>query len=144
MSGPTSARLEKRFLPLESNPEVFTRLIKTLGVQSLEFVDVYSLDEPDLLAMVPRPVLALILVFPTTNDSYLTTDSYWRHRAQGDADREAYSGSGEDEDVVWYRQTIRNACGLYAILHAVSNGNARKYIGTLSRLTLFYCQLLSS
>lgn len=41
-------------------------------------------------------------------------------------------GEGEEEEeeapVMWFRQTINNACGLYAILHAISNGEARKYI----------------
>lgn len=31
-------------------------------------------------------------------------------------------------NVVWYKQTINNACGLYAILHAVCNGDARDSI----------------
>jgi hypothetical protein len=29
---------------------------------------------------------------------------------------------------MWFKQTINNACGLYSILHAVCNGEARKYI----------------
>ncbi|KAH8742427.1 hypothetical protein F5883DRAFT_349407, partial [Diaporthe sp. PMI_573] len=54
----------KHFLPLESNLDVFNRLIRFLGSSHyLEFQDVVSLDDPNLL---PRPALALILVFPTT------------------------------------------------------------------------------
>lgn len=34
----------------------------------------------------------------------------------------------EGEDVLWFKQTITNACGLYALLHAACNGAARKHI----------------
>ncbi|KAH8748446.1 ubiquitin carboxyl-terminal hydrolase, family 1 [Diaporthe sp. PMI_573] len=65
----------KHFLPLESNPDVFNRLIRCLGTShDLEFQDVVSLDDPDLL---PHPALALILVFPTT-------DRYEEERAPRD------------------------------------------------------------
>jgi len=36
--------------------------------------------------------------------------------------------SGEGEPVVWYKQTIGNACGLIGLLHAVSNGAAKEHI----------------
>jgi ubiquitin carboxyl-terminal hydrolase L3 len=105
----------KHYLPLESNPEVFTQLIHALlGTPSLEFHDVFSIDEPGLLAMIPRPVFALVLVFPTT-------EAYEKQITSEEASREEYTGSGDGEDVVWFKQTIHNACGLYAILHGVSN-----------------------
>jgi ubiquitin carboxyl-terminal hydrolase L3 len=113
----------KHYIPLESNPDVFTHLIHKLGVStSLAFQDVLSIDDLDLLAFVPRPVLALILVFPTS-------DTYERQKAKEEALVQAYSGSGKDENVIWFKQTINNACGLYGILHSVSNGDARQYIG---------------
>lgn len=40
-----------------------------------------------------------------------------------------YKGKGDTEPVLWWPQTIRNACGLMGLLHAVSNGNARNFIG---------------
>lgn len=109
----------KHFIPLESNPDVFNELINLLGVPpSLRFEDVLSLDGPHLF---PRPVLALILVMPTT-------DGYERQKAVEDATCDE-SGSGQGEDIVWYKQTINNACGLYAILHALSNGAALDVLG---------------
>lgn len=121
----------KHFIPLESNPDVFTELVHKLGIsESLAFQDVLSLDDLELLAFIPRPVLALILVFPTT-------EKYETKVAQEEAGVAAYDGAGEAEEVVYFKQTINNACGLYAMLHAVSNGDARKYIGTqtiMSRL----------
>lgn len=112
----------KHFTPLESNPVVFTDLLHQLGAPSLAFSDVLSLDEPDLLALIPRPVLALILVFPTSN-------KYGAEKAKDESVRAEYTGRGEDEAVIWFRQTINNACGLYGILHATSNGEARSSIG---------------
>ena len=45
----------KHFIPLESNPELFTQLIYQLGGRpSLAFEDVFSLDDPDLLAFITR------------------------------------------------------------------------------------------
>ncbi len=112
----------KHFLPLESNPTLFTQLIHQLGFSSsFAFHDVLSVDDPDLLALIPRPVLALILVFPT---------SVWyeeqKEREEGSQDD--YDASGDGEEVVWFRQTINNACGLYGILHAVTNGDSRDNI----------------
>lgn len=54
---------KKTFVPLENNPEVFTDLIHRLGLTpELGCYDVYSIDEPDLLSMVPRPAHALIFI----------------------------------------------------------------------------------
>lgn len=121
----------KHYIPLESNPELFTQLAHRLGLSpSLAFHDVLSIDDPDLLAFIPRPALALILVFPTS-------DVYEAQKAKEEGSRGEYDGGGEDgEHVLWFRQTINNACGLYSILHAVSNGDSRGYIGRFEILFL--------
>ena len=112
----------KHFIPLESNPDLFTQLIHILGVSSnLVFQDVLSLDS-DMLALIPRPVLALILVFPTS-------EVYEKEKAIEEFTKEDYKGRGETEDVTWFKQTINNACGFYGILHAICNGEAREMIG---------------
>ncbi|KAK4160386.1 putative ubiquitin carboxyl-terminal hydrolase 1 [Cladorrhinum sp. PSN259] len=109
----------KHFIPLESNPEVFNELIQRLGAsEHLRFEDVYALDDPQLR---PRPALAAILVIPTT-------PRFEAKKASFEATRVDYTGKGENEPVIWFKQTINNACGLYAILHALSNGSARKHI----------------
>ena len=112
----------KHYIPLESNPEVFTELIHKLGVsESLAFQDVLSIDDPDLIALIPRPVFALVLVFPTSG-------VYEEQKAAEEADYMEYDGSGEKKQVMWFKQTINNACGLYGILHAVSNGDSKGFI----------------
>ena len=113
----------KHYIPLESNPGVFTELIHSLGVsRALEFVDVYSIDDLELLAFISRPVYALVLVFPTS-------ENYENRVKKEETLRSPYHAKGDNEQVMWFRQTINNACGLYGILHAVSNGDAREYVG---------------
>jgi ubiquitin carboxyl-terminal hydrolase L3 len=125
---------QKTFVPLENNPEVFNALIHDLGISSeLCFYDVYSLDDPDLLSLVPRPALALVFITPAA--------SYHAIRAIDDTpnvvDGLTYDKCGDREPVMWFWQTIGNACGLMSLLHAVANGEAKRYVqegSALSRL----------
>jgi ubiquitin carboxyl-terminal hydrolase L3 len=104
-----------------------THLVHQLGVSpKLGFCDVYSIDDPDVLAFVPRPAYALILVCPD--------EVYRAAREMENAGLSEYDGSGDGEPVIWFRQTIRNACGLMALLHGVSNGGAKAYIQPESAL----------
>lgn len=112
---------KKTFIPLENNPEVFSHLVHHLGVSpKLGFYDIYSIDEPSFLAFLPRPVYALLFICPQ--------NVYHKARDQEDADLKPYGGSGKQEPVMWFKQTIGHACGLIGLLHAVSNGGAREYI----------------
>lgn len=104
------------------NPELLTSLAHKLGLsQALAFTDVFSLTDLDLLSLLPRPALALLLVFPVS-------PSYEAHRLTEDAPLPAYTASGPTEDPVWFKQTIKNACGLIGLLHAMTNGAARDQI----------------
>ena len=88
--------------PIESNPELFTELAHNLGLaKSLTFQDVWTLDA-ESTAFLLRPVFALVLVFPTD-------DNYEQNRmARGD-----HSATSNGNHVIWFKQTIYNACGLY-------------------------------
>ncbi|KAF6809304.1 ubiquitin carboxyl-terminal hydrolase [Colletotrichum sojae] len=111
----------KAFIPLESNPEVFNELIGLLGASpKLQFEDVFALDDPTLL---PQRILALVLVFPTTPEfeARLTAEEAGAQDWMVEHDE-------EDEDAVWFKQTINNACGLYAVLHALANGRAKDFL----------------
>jgi ubiquitin carboxyl-terminal hydrolase L3 len=98
-----------------------TNLSHELGLSpALQFHEVYSLNEPSLLEFLPRPALALLLVFPVTS-------TYEKHRRDEDSSKQEYDSSGA-EPVIWYKQTIRNACGLIGLLHCITNGAARDQI----------------
>ncbi|XP_073436495.1 ubiquitin carboxyl-terminal hydrolase isozyme L3 isoform X2 [Dendrobates tinctorius] len=102
-----------RWLPLEANPEVMNQFLKQLGVGTRwQFVDVYGLD-PELLSLVPRPVCALLLLFPVTG-------KYEHFRAE---EEEKIKSHGQDVDssVYFMKQTISNACGTIGLIHAVAN-----------------------
>jgi len=116
---------KKVLIPLENNPEVFTSLVHDLGLSPLMgFYDVYSIDEPSLLSMVPRPAHALIFITPAPM-YYAVRDEDGIPQAD---DKFTYDKSGKDEPVLWFRQTIGNACGLYSLIHAVANGEGRKFV----------------
>nr|POF03495.1 ubiquitin carboxyl-terminal hydrolase isozyme l3 [Quercus suber] len=103
-------------------------LLHKLGLSpTLQFHDVFSIDDPELLSFIPRPAYALLLVFPVS-------PTYEKFRREEDETKTDYEGSGESEDVVWYKQTIGNACGLIGLLHSVSNGPARELVQDGSEL----------
>ena len=103
-----------------------SQLAHELGVSSeLGFYDVYSINDPDLLACIPRPVYALLAIVP---------DKIYRKSRHKEPKTTAYEGSGDKEPVIWFRQTIRHACGLMGLLHSVSNGGAKQYIQAQSTL----------
>lgn len=112
---------KKTFIPLENNPEVFEHLVHKLGMSpELGFYDVYSIDEPGLLSMTPRPVHAVIFI--------AAADVYHKVRQHDGSKELTYNGTGDGEPVLWFKQTIGHACGLMALLHSISNGTAKQYI----------------
>jgi ubiquitin carboxyl-terminal hydrolase L3 len=113
---------------IENNPEVMTDLALQLGISpNLTFHDVYSFDDPGLLSIIPRPAYALLVIIPLT-------PTWNKFRKAEDESRVEYNGSGEQEPVVWFKQTIGNACGLYALLHCMLNGIVPKMITPGSEL----------
>ncbi|KAJ5809436.1 Ubiquitin carboxyl-terminal hydrolase isozyme L3 [Penicillium pulvis] len=119
---PDVPNTQKAFVPLENNPEVMSHLVHQLGLPpTLGFTDVFSIDEPDLIAFVPRTSHALLLVFPVS-------PTYEESRRKEDSSLPEYTGHGPSEPVTWFKQTIRNACGLIGLLHAVSNGEPRSHV----------------
>jgi len=122
------AQYSKCFVPLESDPTVFSDLLSELGASdALTFTDVWSIDDPLQLDLIPRPVLALILVLPTCEE-------YERHRQ---IKKSVYTAN-DITNLVWFRQTIDNACGLYAVLHAACNVRASEFLRkSLPRILMF-------
>ncbi|KAK7737448.1 hypothetical protein SLS53_006521 [Cytospora paraplurivora] len=97
-------------------------LSKRLGLSDdVQFYDVYALDEPELLAHIPRPAHALLVTIPLTK--------VWDdERKTEDAAKQEYAGFGAGEPVIWFKQTIGNACGSIGLLHSAINGPASKHI----------------
>jgi len=107
---------------IENNPTVMTKLAHRLGLSSsFSFQDVFSLTEPELLALVPRPCLAILFLFPITVESERVFQSEKSKQPE-------YEGSGPDEPVMWFKQTIGNACGLIGLLHCITNGETASHI----------------
>ncbi|XP_033003848.1 ubiquitin carboxyl-terminal hydrolase isozyme L3 isoform X1 [Lacerta agilis] len=118
-----------RWLPLEANPDVTNQFLKQLGIHpSWQFVDVYGM-EPELLSMVPRPVCAILLLFPVT-EKYETfrTEEEEKIKAQGQEVKPS---------VYFMKQTISNACGTIGLIHAIANNRDKINFETDSSLKKF-------
>ncbi|TQD95213.1 hypothetical protein C1H46_019187 [Malus baccata] len=100
----------KRWLPLEANPDVMNQFLWGLGLQEdeAECYDVYGLDG-ELLEMVPKPVLAVLFLYPIT--------------AKTEEERMMQANETQEPkgNVYFMKQTVGNACGTIGLLHAVGN-----------------------
>ena len=106
------------WLPLESNPEVFSLFARKVGLpETHEWQDVLGLD-PALLAMAPQPVAAAVLLFPCTPGIY---------EARREEDRALRAGSSTEAAskpfFVEQVASFGNACGTIAAVHALTNAN---------------------
>ncbi|KAJ9435614.1 Ubiquitin carboxyl-terminal hydrolase 3 [Diplonema papillatum] len=113
------------WFPLESNPDVMNRYLASLGVEAAThaFYDVYGL-EPELLDMVPKPVRAVVLLYPLTRENEALVAA---QKAEAD-------GGG----AFFLRQFIHNACGTVGLLHAVANNRDEMKIAGGSFLDTFF------
>ncbi|XP_043854211.1 ubiquitin carboxyl-terminal hydrolase isozyme L3 isoform X3 [Dromiciops gliroides] len=124
-----------RWLPLEANPEVTNQFLRQLGLHpNWQFVDVYGM-EPELLSMVPRPVCAVLLLFPIT-------EKYEVFRIE---EEEKIKSEGQDvtESVYFMKQTISNACGTIGLIHAIANNKDKMNFESGSTLKKFLEESLS-
>lgn len=122
------ATTQTKWVPLESNPELFTSWCSSMGLDtsSYAFHDIYGTD-PDLLGMVPQPVSAVLLLFPITPAMEKVRQT-----------ENTASSSNSPSDILWFKQTIGNACGTIGLLHALANTSASSAIRPGSPLdTLF-------
>ncbi|KAK9865383.1 hypothetical protein WJX84_002842 [Apatococcus fuscideae] len=123
----------KRWLPLESNPDVLNSFAKGLGfdTSAYAFCDIFGLDE-ELLAMVPQPVLAVLLLFPVTDRT---------EAARKAEDKELRDQAvSVPSDIFYMKQTIGNACGTIGLLHAIGNSQDRIKLEPASFLQSFLAQ----
>jgi len=97
--------MRSKWLPLEANPEVIARYCHTLGgPENIQFVDILSVEDW-ALKDVPRPVLAVMLLFVVK-----------------DKEAKGVENPKSEGDSLWFvKQTISNACGTISLLHTVYN-----------------------
>ncbi|XP_047180774.1 ubiquitin carboxyl-terminal hydrolase 3-like isoform X2 [Vigna umbellata] len=77
-------------------------------MEEAECCDVFGLDE-ELLEMVPKPVLAVLFLYPITAKTE-------EERLQQENEKKDYSSK-----VYFMKQTVGNACGTIGLLHALGN-----------------------
>lgn len=65
--------------------------------------------------MIPRPVQAIIFLFPIT-------EAYEKFKAEEEA-RITKCGQYISPEVVFFKQTISNACGMIALLHSLASSD---------------------
>ncbi|XP_013792312.2 ubiquitin carboxyl-terminal hydrolase isozyme L3-like [Limulus polyphemus] len=125
--------MSTKWLPLESNPDVMNKFIYKLGVpKDWSVVDVFGLDD-ELLSTIPSPVLAVLLLYPLGKEH--------DKLVKEEEERIKSSGQSVSDQVYFLHQTIRNACGTVALLHAVANNTGRIKLGEMF-VQVLSCMLL--
>ncbi|XP_022187987.1 ubiquitin carboxyl-terminal hydrolase isozyme L3 [Nilaparvata lugens] len=125
------------WLPLESNPDVMNKFLTNLGMstEKWQVSDVYGLD-PDVLAIVPRPVLALIMLFPCS-------DKYEEYKKEQEEEI-TKKGQTVPGNLFFVKQYVHNACGTIALIHSIANnldsiklgdGHLKKYLDDAVKLS---------
>ena len=93
---------------MESSPEIFTQYMQKMGLpEQWAFSELYGFEE-DLLAMIPQPVIAVIIA---------------AQRLKKTEDKELGSPDTEAEFYMHQTGKLDNACGVIACLHAIYNNN---------------------
>ncbi|XP_054942338.1 ubiquitin carboxyl-terminal hydrolase isozyme L3-like [Physeter macrocephalus] len=119
----------QHWLLLEANPEVINQFLKQLGLHpNWQCVDVYGMD-PELLSMVPKPVCAVLLLFPIT-------EKYEVFRTE-EEEKIKSQGQNITSSVYFMRQTISSACGTTGLIHAIANNKDKMYFESGSTLKKF-------
>ncbi|CXI94043.1 ubiquitin carboxyl-terminal hydrolase isozyme L3, putative [Plasmodium berghei] len=99
---------KKKWIPIESNPDSLYLYSCKLGQQKLSFVDIYGFNK-DLLDMIPKPVHAIIFLYPIKDDIDNSIGSSHINTTNGDIN-------------IWFiKQTVSNSCGTIALLHLFAN-----------------------
>lgn len=123
---------KKKWVPLESNPDVMNQFIWGLGVaeNEVEFSDVYGFDE-ELLEMVPKPVLAVLFLYPFTFQAEMEKEAEVHHASK--------TMNKEQTEIVYFmKQTVSNSCGTIGILHAIGNATSEIKLIENSYLDRFF------
>ncbi|XP_071949447.1 ubiquitin carboxyl-terminal hydrolase isozyme L3-like isoform X2 [Antedon mediterranea] len=106
---------KSRWLPLESNPDVMNKFAQKLGMpKEWQYVDIYSLD---LLDIVPKPVAAVLILFPISKK--------YEDFCKEEQTKIKQDGQEVSPNLMFIKQTIGNACGTIALLHSIANNTEK-------------------
>ena len=94
---------------VESDPGVFTELIRNLGVEGVQVEELYDLDLDHLLSL--QPVYGLIFLFKWEKDDDVT-------EADG---RQLLTDEAQHRSIFFARQIVQNACATQAIVSVLLN-----------------------
>lgn len=124
MAEPTTTNGEQEaWKALESNPGVFTTFSRGLGLpESWGFVDIWGLDD-DLLAFVPQPCVAVVLLFPSNLPTRQKIERPTASEVTDEAAAADPTAAKVPEGVFYLTQIsdLGNACGTIAMLHGLGN-----------------------
>ncbi|CAI5452348.1 unnamed protein product [Caenorhabditis angaria] len=99
--------------PLESNPNVINPMIQKIGVSGLKAVDVLFFDDETI----EKPQFAVLLCFP----EYKKVDEIMKPIYE--------SAKPANDSIFFMKQKIANACGTFALFHALANSEDQINIG---------------
>jgi ubiquitin carboxyl-terminal hydrolase L3 len=110
--------MAQKWLPLESNPEILTEYATSLGLEpGYAFQDVLAFEDW-AIEMVPGPVKAAVFLYPVKlemQDAAVSSEEQSDSRCHLSATEVQVNGT------FFTKQTVGNACGTIALLHALGN-----------------------
>jgi ubiquitin carboxyl-terminal hydrolase L3 len=108
-----SKPVERKWFPLESNPDNLNKYIANLGFDTslYRFTDVFS-TEDWALDMIPSGTVAVVFLYPLSDV---------QEEFRLEENKELMENKTIDTDVWHIKQRIGNACGTIGILHALAN-----------------------
>lgn len=105
--------MSENWTTIESDPAVFTELLHDIGVQGIEVIELYDIQQTTHIAQqYNNSVLGLIFLFKYDSKHYADTAS---NRAVLDDDDDM------SNDIFFAKQTINNACGTQALINILMN-----------------------
>jgi ubiquitin carboxyl-terminal hydrolase L3 len=109
------ANYDDKWPPLTSDPVLLNTLLLRMGLPpNVLLKDACLVDDLD------DSTLALIILYP---------ESKYDEAAKAIEEEQRDHAEAKKLNVCLIKQTIDNACGMFAIINAVLNSNARKDIG---------------
>ncbi|GBM65582.1 Ubiquitin carboxyl-terminal hydrolase isozyme L3 [Araneus ventricosus] len=104
---------DKKWLPLESNPDVMNKFLQSVGVpEDFTMIDVVDLDD-EHLENLPKKVKAVLFLFPTGDQQDEHSQS---EQEQIDAEGQVVS-----DRVYFMKLDANNTSGTVSLIHAVAN-----------------------